>query len=313
MKTLLGYDKKFLEHRTGSHPERPERLTSIVEGLKQSGTWDELVQVTERPDPDVWIRKVHAQEYMDRLQLACKNQLSYIDTPDSAICPESFEVARRAVSVSLAACDMVMEGQADNGFCAVRPPGHHAEFNYSMGFCLFNNIAIAARYLQRQHGLDRILILDWDVHHGNATQHTFERDNTVFYGSIHQHPDTLFPGTGYPEERGIGAGEGFTLNLPLAPGAGDEQCLKLFRKEFLPVGRDFKPDFVLVSAGFDGHKEDPLAQLNLTNEAYKEMTREIMKLAGECCGGRLLSFLEGGYNLEVLGRCVGEHLNLLRQ
>lgn len=301
----------FLSHRTGDHPERPERLTSIVEKLKRDGLWDQLRPITETVPPDTWIRMIHSEQYLERLNHACRDGQAYIDTPDSAICPDSYRVAHQATALALAACDIIMAGKAKNGFCALRPPGHHAEKDRSMGFCLLNNVAIAGRYLQRNHGLEKILILDWDAHHGNGTQHSFEADNTVFYASIHQHPDTLYPGTGRPEETGRDGGEGFTLNLTLAPGQGDQQCLKLFREDFLPKAQDFEPDFVLISAGFDGHRDDPLAQLNMTKTGYETMTNEIKNLAQNYSQGRVLSFLEGGYQLEALSDCVAGHLRVL--
>ena len=311
MTTLLGYDDIFLQHRTGEHPERPARLTSIMERLKRDGLFDKLKPVVNHVDPDQWIEQIHSKDYIERLRSACNDNLPFIDCPDSAICVDSYEVARKAVAITLAACDMILSGQAKNGFCPVRPPGHHAEADRSMGFCLFNNIAIASRYLQKQHGLQKILILDWDVHHGNGTQHSFEKDNTVFYCSIHQHPATLYPGTGWPNEFGEGLGRGYTLNLPLEPGAGDEQCLDFFRTNFMPVARDFNPDFVLISAGFDAHRRDPLAQLNMTEQGFDTMTAEIMDFAEKYCNGRLLSLLEGGYQLGALNNCVAQHLEVL--
>ncbi len=311
MATLFGYDEIFLQHRTGNHPERPARLTSILEELNRHNLLEQFLQVENTPEPDEWIKKVHNSEYIERLAEACDKELPFIDTPDSAICADSCRVARRAVAITLGACDMIMAGEADNGFCALRPPGHHAEHDRSMGFCLFNNVAIAAKYLQLHHGLKRILILDWDVHHGNGTQHTFERDATVFYGSLHQHPATLYPGTGWPNEFGEGPGRGFTLNMPLAPGDGDKECLELFRENFLSVAREFRPQFILVSAGFDGHRKDPLAELQMTEDGFNELTRQTKALAQECCGGRLLSVLEGGYHLAALSACVLGHIRLL--
>lgn len=293
------------------HPERPERLRSIVAKLKREGLWEQLLLVSSGPEPTEWIEEVHAGEYVRRVERACREGWPYIDVGDSAICGESYAVAREAVAVTLGACDTIMAGEAANGFCALRPPGHHAERDRSMGFCLFNNVAVASRYLQKRHGLRRILILDWDVHHGNGTQHSFERDDTVYYCSLHQDPDTLYPGTGRASERGVGAGEGYTLNLPMRPGAGDDECLELFNERFLPAGRAFGPDFVLISAGFDGHRDDPLALLNLSEKAYNVMTRELKALAGQCCQGRLLSVLEGGYDLTALGRCVANHMKEL--
>ena len=311
MTTLLGYDDIFLQHRTGEHPERPARLTSIIERIKRDGLFDKLKPVDNHIDPDQWIKEIHSEDYIERLRAACNDNLPFIDCPDSAICVDSYEVARKAVAITLAACDMILSGQATNGFCPVRPPGHHAEADRSMGFCLFNNVAVAGRYLRKQHGLQNILILDWDVHHGNGTQHSFEKDNTVFYCSIHQHPATLYPGTGWPNEFGQGMGRGYTLNLPLEPGAGDEQCLDFFRTNFLPVARDFNPDFVLISAGFDGHRKDPLAQLNMTEQGFDTMTGEMMDFAEKYCNGRLLSLLEGGYQLGTLNNCVAQHLEVL--
>jgi len=313
MTTLLGYDEICLRHQTGNHPEQPERLVRIIGTLEQDGVWADLMEVAERVEADPWILAIHAQDYVDRLKRACRNQRRFIDCGDSAICAESYEVAREAVALTLGACEMILSDRAVNGFCPLRPPGHHAEYDRSMGFCLFNNIAIACRYLQKQHGLKRILILDWDVHHGNGSQHTFEKDDTVFYCSLHQHPRTCYPGTGWPDEKGQGPGRGYTLNLPLEPGAGDEECLEVFNNYFLNAASEFKPDFVLISAGFDGHRDDPLAQLNLSERAYEVMIEETKKVAQQYCQGRLLSLLEGGYNLEALSSCVLDHVKILSQ
>ncbi|MBN2209773.1 MAG: histone deacetylase [Sedimentisphaerales bacterium] len=311
MPTAFGYDDLFLQHRTGQHPERPARLTAIVELLKREGLYQRLTPVSARVNPDEWINLVHTAEYIERLKDACKNDLPFIDTPDSAICPDSQQVAREAVSLVLAACDMIVAGEAKNAFCAVRPPGHHAENDRSMGFCLYNNAAVAARYLQQKQGLKRILILDFDVHHGNGVQHIFERDNTVFYCSIHQHPATLYPGTGWPDEFGEGPGRGFTLNLPLPPDTEDEDFLDAYQTNFLPMAYDFRPDFMIVCAGFDGHRRDPLAQWNLSEYAYEEITRRIVTFAETFCAGRVLSLLEGGYQLGALAQSVSVHIQQL--
>jgi len=311
--TLLGYDDMFLQHLTGQHPERPARLTSIIETLKQNQLYDKLFPVDHNIDPDPWILQIHSAEYVARLKSSCENGMPFIDSPDSAICADSYEVARRAVAVTLRACDLIMTGVAENGFCPLRPPGHHAEQDRSLGFCLFNNIAVASRYLQRHHGLKRILILDWDVHHGNGTQNTFLRDDSVFYCSMHQHPATLFPGTGWPNEFGEGPGRGYTLNLPLEPGAADQECLELYNDNFLPVAREFRPDFILISAGFDGHYQDPLAQLNMTEAGFEQLIHQTKDLARQYCQGRLLSLLEGGYHLGALANCVKQHIEILMQ
>jgi acetoin utilization deacetylase AcuC-like enzyme len=216
-----------------------------------------------------------------------------------------------AVSGVLTAIDRVMEGSLLNAFCAVRPPGHHAESNRAMGFCLFNNVAIGARYLQKRHGLKRIFILDWDVHHGNGTQHSFYDDPTVFYFSTHQYP--FYPGTGSEAERGAGEGEGTTLNCPLPSGSGDREMLSIFEKELASSVMSFSPDFILLSAGFDAHRDDPLASLQVTDGGFREMTRIVKSLAQTACQGRVVSSLEGGYNLAALARSVGVHLEILSE
>ncbi len=308
MVTALGYDDVFLQHRTGKHPERPARLTSIMETLRADEIWPELVPVNGRVQPEEWIRAVHSEDYIGRLDESCLGELPFIDTQDSAICPDSSKVARDAIAMSLSACDLVAAGEVDNAFLALRPPGHHAEADESMGFCLFNNAAVAARYLQKRHGVRRVMIFDFDVHHGNGTQHIFERDHTVYYCSTHQHPATCFPGTGWPTEMGEGAGRNCTLNLVMEPGAGDDECLDLFFTNFLPAARDFRPEFVLLSAGFDAHRKDPLAQLNWSERAYEVITEEVKKLAAEHCRGKIISFLEGGYQLGSLSSCVLTHV-----
>ena len=211
----------------------------------------------------------------------------------------------------MAAVDAVMGGQVDTAFCAVRPPGHHAERDRAMGFCFFNNVALGALYLLENFGLERVAIVDWDVHHGNGTQHLFEADPRVFYLSLHEDPQFCYPGTGYAREEGKGPGKGFTLNLPLPPRSGDEEYLEALNNVALPRLRQFAPQFVLVSAGFDAHSKDQLAHINLTSSAYRQMGRLVLDLARETAGGRLIIVLEGGYNLEVLEECVEDQLRLL--
>jgi acetoin utilization deacetylase AcuC-like enzyme len=199
----------------------------------------------------------------------------------------------------------------DNAFCAVRPPGHHAERNRAMGFCFFNNVALGAVYALEHYDLARVAIIDWDVHHGNGTQHLFESDPRVFYLSLHEDPECCYPGTGYHQEVGVGAGQGFTLNLPFPPRSGDHEYLEALRVEALPRLRQFAPQLVFISAGFDAHEKDPLAHEKLTREGYREITRLVLDLAQETAGGRVITVLEGGYNLEVLEECVEDHLRLL--
>jgi acetoin utilization deacetylase AcuC-like enzyme len=209
------------------------------------------------------------------------------------------------------AVEAVMTGQVDNAFCAVRPPGHHAERNRAMGFCFFNNVALGALYLLENFGLERVAIVDWDVHHGNGTQHLFEADPRVFYVSVHEDPQYCYPGTGYAREEGKGPGQGFTLNLPFPPRSGDEDYLEAITGQAMPRLRQFAPQFVLISAGFDAHSKDPLAHINLTRHGYRQMTRLLLDLAGESAGGHLITVLEGGYNLEVLEESVEDHVRLL--
>jgi len=216
-----------------------------------------------------------------------------------------------AVGGVFAAVENVMNGSVDNAFCALRPPGHHAEHNRALGFCFFNNIALGANYILENYGLDRVAIIDWDVHHGNGTQHLFDSDPRVFYLSVHEDPSSCYPGTGGRGEEGHGKGKGFTLNLPMLEGSGDTEYLAALEQEGLPRLREFDPQFVLISAGFDAHEDDPLAHQNLTREAYKKMGEMLLQLAQDHAGGRLVSVLEGGYSLTVLADCVEDHLRLL--
>jgi acetoin utilization deacetylase AcuC-like enzyme len=306
------YDARFLLHDPGpSHPERPQRLRAITAELGERGLLGRLTPLTFGPADLSWIETNHSHDYIERVSQACNDGAAYIDTLDSGICRESFDVARLAVGAVLAACDAVLNGEVANAFCAVRPPGHHAEYDESMGFCLFNNIAIAARYL-RQHGrVERVLILDWDVHHGNGTQHSFEDDPDVFFASFHEHPAYRYPGTGRDHEAGRGRGTGFTLNIPMTPGAGDEDYQQAFEERFLPVARAFRPQFILVSAGFDAHADDPLADVRLTDAGFEWLGRRVVELAHECCNDRLVTILEGGYDLPTLARNVARHVEIL--
>ncbi len=228
---------------------------------------------------------------------------------DVSVCPDSFDIALLAAGSALQLADDMVNGHVDNGFALLRPPGHHAENGMALGFCLFNNVAILARYLQQQHGMDKIAIVDWDVHHGNGTQHLFEEDPTVLYISTHQFP--YYPGTGNYNEVGIGRGTGYTLNCPMAAGADDQDYTKVFNKQILPKLDEFKPECILISAGFDAHRSDPLGSINLSTEFFGWMTGQIMDKAEQHCNNRILSLLEGGYNLDALARCVGEHLQTL--
>ena len=312
MKTAIIYDDRFIDHDTGpSHPECPGRLEAIVSRLRDDGMWDRLERPDFGPADMAWIERVHAKAYIDRLRSACEQGRMFIDVPDSAICPGSFDVARLAVGGTLAAVDAVMAGQVDNALCALRPPGHHAEYDRSMGFCMFNNIAIAAEYLLQKHGLKRVAIVDFDVHHGNGTQHTFERRNDVLFISLHEDPRYQYPGTGYAHEQGVDAGEGFTINVPLMPRSTDYDYRQAFREQVIPALDEFKPQFLLSSAGYDPHELDPLGHMQVTDEGFAWIAGQLLDSARRLCENRLLITLEGGYHLDGQARCVEQLLELM--
>lgn len=306
------YHPIYLEHDTGrEHPERKSRLEAILRQLKRDNLLSQLVSIEPYEASLEWIKEIHDPDYIKKVEMACQEKISYLGSSDCPISENTYKTSLWAVGGVLSAADKVMDKTIDRAFCAVRPPGHHAERDQAMGFCFFNNIAVAARYLQKKYHLNKIFILDWDVHHGNGTQHSFERDSSVFYCSLHADPRFCYPGTGFAEEIGLDQGKGFTLNCPIPPSTDDNVYLSLFENEVLPAIQDFQPDFILISAGFDAHIDDPLAQLNLTEEAYIKMTQHIVKLADELCKGRIISVLEGGYNLLALGKSVSEHIQAL--
>ncbi|HKK15602.1 MAG TPA: histone deacetylase [Gammaproteobacteria bacterium] len=310
MTTGLLYDPIYLAHETGpGHPECPERLSVSMRHLHAQPWYDQLVQVPPRVAEEQWLAEVHDREYIKHVRLTCRSGAAYLDSMDVSICSESYDVALQAAGGVMAMADAVMDGRIDNGFGMVRPPGHHAESSKALGFCLFNNIAILARYLQKQHGFKKILILDWDVHHGNGTQHTFEEDPTVLYISTHQYP--YYPGTGAAHETGIGKGKGYTLNCPMPAGSDDSDYEKVFQDRIIPAIDNFQPEFVLISAGFDAHKSDPLAQINLSTEFYGWMSDVLLDKAALHANGHLLSVLEGGYNLKKIPECIGLHVSKL--
>jgi len=311
-KTGLVQDIRFERHETGyGHPERPERLRAIAEALNARGLTGICVRIEATPIDIDLVRRNHDDEYLERLRSWCVSGRLQGDMPDTGICEQSFDIARLAAGGVVNAVDAVMRGDIDNAFCAVRPPGHHAERNRSMGFCLFNNIAIAARRLLEDHGLSRVLILDWDVHHGNGTQHSFDEDPRVLYVSLHGHPGILYPGTGYAHERGRGPGEGFTINVPILPPGRDDVWRAAFDDPILPAVERFAPQFVLISAGFDAHRLDPLGPLELETKSYGWMTDALVAVARRHCAGRLVSVLEGGYHLQTLADCVCLHVERL--
>jgi len=299
-----------VEHDTGrGHPERPDRLRAVLARLEASGLAAELDRREPRAAREEELLRVHDPEHVARVRSACTRAPCALDG-DTSVSAASYDAALCAAGGVLEACERVLSGAWHNAFCAVRPPGHHAERERAMGFCLFNNVSAAAAALRAQHGLERVAILDWDVHHGNGTQHLFERDPAVFYASLHQWP--LYPGTGAASERGIGPGEGATRNCPLPPGSGDGEWLAALEDELLPELEAFRPEFVLLSAGFDAHRLDPLSGTCLSERGYAEMTARMLALARQVAHGRLVSVLEGGYHLEALASCVEVHLGALR-
>ena len=257
--TALVYDDIYLEHKTTpGHPETPQRLVAITAKLKADGLYSQLLKLSPKPVPSEWLTMVHTSEYIQRVRKSCENNAGYLDSMDVPISTESYEAALMAAGGVLSAIDAVVEKKATNAFCAVRPPGHHALKDKAMGFCIFNNVAVGARYIQRKHKLSDILIVDWDVHHGNGTQAMFYDDPSVLYFSTHQYP--FYPGTGSETEKGGGEGLNYNINVPLPIGSNDADYLRAFKEKLEPAAIAFSPDFVLISAGFDAHKDDLLGR-----------------------------------------------------
>jgi acetoin utilization deacetylase AcuC-like enzyme len=306
------FDQRYKRHLAGAgHPERPERLDAVGAGLEWSGVLATCARVEPQPAPIDVLARVHAREYIARVERTCLGGASTLDEHDLGICAASYDTALLAAGGVIEAARRIASGELARAFCAVRPPGHHAEYGRAMGFCIFANVVLAARVLQDSPQIRRVAILDWDVHHGNGTQHLLETDPSVLFVSLHGHPDTLYPGTGYEHEIGIGAGEGYTVNIPLSPGTGDAVYRAAFEQRALPAIEAFGPDALIISAGFDAHADDPLGNLRLSDATFAFMCRELARLSEEYCDGRLLSVLEGGYNLDVLRRCVAEHVEIL--
>ncbi len=306
-RTGFVYHSDYLKHDMGvGHPESPDRLRAIVSRLKAGGVLDRLVLIEPTSVADEWITQVHEASYLTSLKSRAPVSGRVSLDPDTSISAGSLPAAYLAAGGVLAAADAIMAGTVDHAFCAIRPPGHHAESDRAMGFCLFNNVAIAARYLQRRHGVARVLIVDWDVHHGNGTQHTFDDDPSVLFFSTHQYPH--YPGTGRATERGKGKGEGLTINVPMSAGQGDEDYREIFERVLVPAADAYKPEFVLISAGFDAHRDDPLASMGLTEEGYATLTGIVAGIARRHSKSRVLSCLEGGYNLNALAASVERHV-----
>ncbi len=267
-----------------------------------------LLELTPPRAEEKWLRSIHTRDVIERIRHICEVGGGIIDQGDTRVSPDSFDVALYSLGSLLGCCDAVMSGQVNRAFSAARPPGHHAEPDRSMGFCLFANVAIATKYLQQKYDRQRIAIVDFDVHHGNGTQACLEEDPRKLFISLHQHPRTCYPGSGYDYETGTGAGEGLTVNIPFMPGSGDELYLAAMHEKVIPRIDQFKPDFLLISAGFDAHQDDPLAGIELSEECFERMTRLLCEAANRHCDGKVVSALEGGYNLRALGRSVVRHL-----
>jgi len=308
------YDERYQQHLTGIyHPEVPDRLPAIYKGIKEAGLFEQLTLIKAVSADLKWVEAVHDRKYIQRFAAACSAGDNVIDTPDNQMCEVSYEIALLAVGGVLEATRLVMADQLDNAFCAVRPPGHHAEVDRAMGFCYFNNVAIAARYIQQEWGIKRVGIVDFDVHHGNGTQHIFEDDPTVFYYSIHQHPTFAYPGTGREFEMGKNAGYGYTKNSPVLPGQGDSEYRRLMQRDLFPAFADFKPEVILVSTGFDAHIDDNMSDIKLTTEGFTWIIQKIMEMARWYCRGKLISVLEGGYSIRRLPELARNHIDVLRK
>ena len=308
MTTALVHHPVFEKHDTGpGHPETAERYRVVMEALRgQDELWSSLVEIEAQEAKRTDIQACHTPKHFKHVEQAVRDGLGYLDA-DTLVSPFSLEAAMRGAGASCQAIDAVMDGQVTSAFVPVRPPGHHATPERAMGFCLFNNVAVAARYAQKRYKeIDRVAILDWDVHHGNGTQAIFYDDPKVFYFSMHQYP--WYPGTGTRAETGHGRGRGYTLNVPLRALTPTPDQRRAFDSGIGEIASSFTPDLIIISAGFDAHRGDPLGQLLLSDDDFVQMTRVVKQWAGEACGGRVISCMEGGYNLESLGETVRAHV-----
>jgi acetoin utilization deacetylase AcuC-like enzyme len=307
-RTAIIWSDVYQDHDTGSHPESPQRIAALKRALTGAGVFDSHAVLDPQPARLEQVLAVHAPQLIDLIQRAARQGGAWLD-PDTYVSADSYDVALLAAGGACLAVDVVMRGDAPRAFAMVRPPGHHAEPQRAMGFCLFNNIAIAAEHALNGHALERVAIVDWDVHHGNGTQAAFWRDPRVLFISSHQYP--FYPGTGASAERGEGAGEGFTVNIPLPAGSGDDIYERVFSEIVVPSLRAFGPQLLLVSAGFDAHADDPLAMMRMTTVGFGRLATMLRDAADELCDSRMVLVLEGGYNLRALGESVVEVLRVL--
>lgn len=303
------FHPQYLKHDTGAmHPERADRLRAILDKIKDEHLEKSLLSVPVREASEEEITWVHTLDHFKKLAKTPSSPSLYLD-PDTPVSPESFEAALLATGGLLEAVSRVSEGELETAFAMVRPPGHHAEATHAMGFCLINNVAVAAEFLRKKLGFKKIAIVDFDVHHGNGTQHSFYDREDVFYASLHRYP--FYPGTGAASEKGKGAGLGYTFNIPLAAGGGDEVYARAFENQLIPQLRAYAPDFLLVSAGFDAHEQDPLGGMRVTQGGFANMAQNLEQIAQDFCGGKSVYVLEGGYDLEGLSTSVARVLEVL--
>jgi len=308
--TGILYHNDFLNHDTGlGHPERSERLKVITEELKKAEFSDKLIWDEPRLATTDEIAYVHSKNYIEHVKSTSESGPQYLDSSDTPVSKGSYTAALRAAGAMLTGIDGILEGKYINAFCPVRPPGHHARYSMAMGFCLFNNIAIGARYLKYKHNIQKILIVDFDVHHGNGTEEMLTGDNDILYFSIHQHPH--YPGTGLSTK--VYSHSGGIFDFPIPPGCDEDVYMKVLKGQLSDFVNMFEPDFILISAGFDAHEDDPLSDINLTSESYYRITKEVVNFAEIHCDGKIVSTLEGGYNLKVLAESARYHVKALTE
>lgn len=310
MTTGLVTHSIYLDHKTGhAHPERPARLEAVLSELEAQGTRDRLVEIGPESITEQSLLAVHSEGYLRTAQDDIESGARQLNTGDTSVCPATWEVAKMAAGGIVSGVDAVMAGKVDNVFCATRPPGHHAGINRGMGFCVFSNVAVAARHAQQKYGIGKVVIADWDVHHGNGTQDVFYDDDSVLFFSTHQSP--WYPGTGADDETGAGKGLGATKNVPLAAGAGREQVIAAFSDFLIPLCEKFRPEMVFISAGFDSRRNDPLGGFRLDDDDFADLTRLMMQIADQSAEGRIVSVLEGGYSLEGVAKASSAHVATL--